>query len=287
MRPIILLTCTEITKDCGDPSRQKAHNLRDPDTSDCRRDGLLMLYVRAVAAAGGAPLLLPNTADAEAAESAVRAAAGLVLTGGSDVAAALYGMEPHSTMSGIDDARDQTEKFAIEAAMRLGRPILGICRGIQVLNVVLGGTLIRDIPSYQENQESHENQGCHASVFGSMSETLEGRANMLPKTEAWHPEWRPVAHGGNATHEIAVEPGSILHELWGQTPVPVNSSHHQAVLTPAPNLQVIARAADGIIEAAQAKDGYPILAVPFHPERLAHKDERFAAVFQWLTKAAQ
>jgi putative glutamine amidotransferase len=244
MRPLILLSCTEITKDCGDPSRQKPHNLRDPDTSDCRRDGLLMSYVRAVAAAGGSPLLLPNAADAEAAESAVRASAGLVLTGGADVAAALYGMEPHPTMSGIDDARDQTEKFAIDAAMRLGRPILGICRGIQVLNVILGGTLIRDIPSHQE-----------------------------------HPT---VAHGGNVTHEIAVEPGSILHQLWGQTGAPVNSSHHQAVLAAAPNLQIIARAADGIIEAVQAKDGYPLLAVQFHPERLAHKDERFAAVFRWL-----
>lgn len=247
MRPLILLSCTEITKDCGDPSRQKAHNLRDPDTSDCRRDGLLMSYVRAVAASGGAPLLLPNTADAEATEAAVRASAGLVLTGGSDVAAALYGMEPHATMSGTDPARDQTEKLAIDAAMRLGRPILGICRGIQVLNVALGGTLIQDIPSHQGNPT--------------------------------------VAHGGNVTHEITVEPGSILHELWGQTSAPVNSSHHQAVLTPAPNLQVTARAADGIVEAAQARDGYPLLAVQFHPERLAHKDPRFAAVFQWLIRS--
>jgi putative glutamine amidotransferase len=246
MRPLILLTCTEITKDCGDPSRQKPHNLRDPDTSDCRRDGLLMSYVRAVAACGGVPLLLPNTADAEAVQAAVQGSAGLVLTGGSDVGAALYGMEPHSTMSGVDDARDQTEKLAIDAAMRLGRPILGICRGIQILNVALGGTLIQDIPSHQE-----------------------------------HPT---VAHSNNATHEIAVEPGSILHDLWGQTSAAVNSSHHQAMQTVAPALQVAARAADGIIEAAQAKDGYPLLAVQFHPERLAHKNEQFAAVFRWLTQ---
>ena len=276
MRPLILLSCTAITKDCGDPSRQKPHNLRDADTSDCRRDGLLMSYVRAVAACGGAPVLLPNTADAEAAEAAIRASTGLVLTGGGDVAAALYGMESHPTMKPADDARDQTEKLAIDAAMRLGRPILGICRGIQVLNVALGGTLIQDIPSHQSAE------GCHASVRRSMSETLDGRANMLPKTEAWH----PVAHNNNVTHGITIEPGSILHGLWGKTSAEVNSTHHQAVLTTAPALQVIARAADGIIEAAQSGNGYPLLAVQFHPERLAHKDERFAAVFRWLIQAA-
>jgi putative glutamine amidotransferase len=294
MRPLILLSCTEITKDCGDPSRQKPHNLRDPDTSDCRRDGLLMSYVRAVAACGGAPLLLPNTADAEATESAVRAAAGLVLTGGADVAAALYGMEPHPTMSGIDPARDQTEKLAIDAAMRLGRPILGICRGIQVLNVVLGGTLIQDIPSHQTANVS-ERADSRAANVSERANVIE-EANHPPivsdppvplRSRLAEPADSPtVAHGNNVTHEIAVEPGSILHQLWGQTSAPVNSSHHQAVLTPAPALQVTARAADGIVEAAQAKDGYPLLAVQFHPERLAHKDPRFAAVFRWLVQAA-
>jgi putative glutamine amidotransferase len=264
MRPVILLTCTEVTKDTGDPSRQRPHALCDADTSDCRRDGLLMSYVRSVAAAGGTPLLLPNVPDAAAVESAIGAAQGLLLTGGSDVAAELYHARPHATMSAPDHDRDRTEMLAIQAAMRLRRPILGICRGIQVLNVALGGTLIQDIPSH-----------------------LAAARPAAPLSTAEAPSAKsPLGHGNNATHDIQVDAGSILAGLWGEGSCQVNSSHHQAIDRPAGELRVIARAADGIIEAAQSADSYPLLALQCHPERLAHKEPRFAAVFAWLIRAA-
>jgi putative glutamine amidotransferase len=248
--------------------------LRDPDTSDCRRDGLLLSYARSVAAAGGAPVLLPNLPDPEIVEAAVRASAGLLLSGGVDVAADAYGCRPHATMDGPDRLRDATERLAIEAAMRLGRPILGICRGIQVLNVVLGGSLIQDIPSHKAAQAGEPEKPRHPQ------EDLGVAPEITPGVT-------PVAHGGNVMHEIVIDGGSILHDLWRLTTLPVNSSHHQAVAEVAPSLKVIARAADGIVEAVQAADGYPMLAVQFHPERLAHKDEQCAALFRWLVAAAR
>ena len=164
MRPLILLTCNTLSE---------TQKVCEADTTVARRHGLLVSYINSVVQAGGAPLLLPLTADADAVEAAVAAAAGLLLTGGGDVAASLYGMADHATMSGIDAHRDRTEQLAIAAARPKRLPILGICRGIQIVNVLAGGTLVQDIPS-QASAVNHQRPHPIRTKEGSLIARLWG-----------------------------------------------------------------------------------------------------------------
>jgi putative glutamine amidotransferase len=216
-----------------------------------RRQSVPADYVRSVALAGGAPLLLPNTADARDVEAAVAAADALLLSGGGDVAASLYGRPNHPALTGVDELRDATEILAIRAAMDRGRPLLAICRGIQMLNVALGGTLIQDIPTQHLPGEGGE----------------------------------ATLHGGR-DHPIRLQRGSLLHCLWQREGGTVNSSHHQAVDRLAEGLRPTAWAPDGIIEAAESADGRNVLAVQFHPEKRALEDPLMLAPFRWLTDGA-
>jgi gamma-glutamyl-gamma-aminobutyrate hydrolase PuuD len=222
-----------------------------PPPAPVRRETVPADYVRSVALAGGAPVLLPNTADAAVVAVAVAAADALLLSGGGDVAPALYGLQSHPTQTSVDELRDATELLAIRAALDCGLPVLAICRGIQVLNVALGGTLIQDIPSQ------------HAPGDGPPA----------------------VVHGGR-DHDIRVQRGGILHRLWNLDVRPVNSTHHQAVDRLAEGLRATAWAGDGIIEAAESSDGRRILAVQFHPEKLAAREEAMLAPFRWLANHA-
>jgi putative glutamine amidotransferase len=209
-------------------------------------------YVRAVAAAGGAPLVLPRLAELDAVRDALAPAQGLLLTGGGDVQAAVYGAQPHPRSGRQDPARDAMELEAIAWARKAGVPILGICRGIQILNAALGGTLIQDIPS---------------EVPGAMQHWIGGDADYLG-------------------HEVAVEPGSLAARALGTTSLATNSWHHQAVREVASGLRVTARTADGIIEALESSAGEPILAVQFHPEMSFDAAPAFLGLFRWLVEAA-
>lgn len=217
-----------------------------------RWETLPSAYAHAVVLAGGTPILLPNTADAEAVEATMDLAAGLLLSGGGDVAPGLYGQAAHPATANVDEVRDATEKRATEIALARGLPVLAICRGIQFLNVVLGGTLIQDIPSWRQSAT---------------------------------PPPAMVQHSG-ATHDIRVETGCLLSRLWeGRSPV-VNSTHHQAVDRVADGLRATAWAPDGIVEAAESANGRRILAVQFHPERLAARQPDMLAPFRWLAGEA-
>jgi putative glutamine amidotransferase len=252
MRPVILITCSAIAPaekpiHAGEMSACALPKARlEADATVARREGILASYVQCVEMVGGAPLLLPNTAQAEAVSAAVKVAQGLLLTGGGDVAGELYSRPDHPSMGHIDAIRDRTETLAIAEALRLRRPILGICRGIQILNVALGGTLIQDIPSRPAGGIDHQ-----------------------------------------ADHAIRIETSSVLASLWPAAEMLVNSSHHQAVDTPAGELRVTARAPDGIVETLESVDGQDILAVQFHPERLGQRDEKFLAFFRWLVEKAR
>jgi putative glutamine amidotransferase len=212
------------------------------------------MYFEAIRAAGGEPVELSNELDDRAIEAAFAHARGLLLTGGGDVDPAVYGQTNQGLSKDINARRDRTEILAILLAMSKGLPILGVCRGLQVLNVAFGGQLLQDIPHH-------------------------------PATEGGQDKY--------VVHEIRVDSGSILHDLWKGDKVPVNSYHHQAI-DPAcvsPQLQVIAQAQDGVIEAVQAKDGGPLLAVQFHPERLGQKDgpltpHQYGCLFKWLINKA-
>jgi putative glutamine amidotransferase len=243
--PLILVTCWG--QSAVPAQGPWARTASASPTPPARRETVPASYVASVALAGGSPLLLPNTGEAALIAAALEAADGLLLSGGGDVSPALYGQEAHPTTSGVDPLRDNTERLAIEAAMNRGLPILAICRGIQILNVALGGTLLQDIPS---------------------------RPNAPGGSGA-------VVHAG-ADHAIRLERGSLLHQLWGREEAAVNSTHHQAVDRLAAGLRPIGWAPDGILEAAQSASGDKVLAVQFHPEKLSAQDPAMLAPFRWL-----
>ena len=214
--------------------------------------GCDIMYLAAVLHAGGAPILLPRTDDEEVTLSVMQAADGLLLTGGGDIMSLAYGEEPHPRAGGQDPVRDAAEFAAVRVALDRGLPILGICRGIQTLNVVLGGTLIQDVPS---------------QVAGACQHSTRASENMLG-------------------HTVDVEPGSLLARVLGVTSTAVNSWHHQAVKDVAEGLRVNCRARDGVIEGVEAADGRPILAVQCHPAAAAEQFPLFRKLFDWLVAEA-
>jgi len=209
-------------------------------------------YVDSVVRGGGAPMLLPRIADADAVASMMRSIDGLLLSGGGDVASLAYGEEPHPKGKFQDPVRDRMEFEAVRLAMELDRPILGICRGVQSLNVALGGTLIQDI---------------EAQVPGACQHYTRERETLL-------------------AHTIDIEPGSLLAGVLGTTCTAVNSWHHQAVGDVAEGLRVNCRARDGVIEGLEADDGRPILAVQCHPEDCCEEYPLFQKLFDWLVEEA-
>jgi putative glutamine amidotransferase len=159
---------------------------------------------------------------------------GVVLAGGLDVDPARYGVrETHPSVE-IDLRRDATDFAAFEKARREAVPVLGICRGLQVVNVALGGTLHQDIASERPSAITHEVPG-------------------------QHPERRD--------HNVAVEQGTLLSEIARTSEIPVNSRHHQAVEKLAPGLRVSAVAPDGLVEAFESREPW-LVAVQWHPENL-------------------
>ena len=214
--------------------------------------GCDIMYPIAVMRAGGAPILLPRSDDAEVMASVMARVDGLLLTGGGDVVSLAYGEEPHPKAFGQDPVRDVAEFAAVRIALERGLPVLGICRGIQSLNVALGGTLIQDVPS---------------QVAGACQHYTRASENML-------------------AHTIDVEPDSLLARVLGVTTMAVNSWHHQAVKDVGEGLRVNCRARDGVIEGAESADGRPILAVQCHPEDSAEQWPVFQQLFDWLVAEA-
>ena len=190
---------------------------------------------------GALPLMVPTLGhDAEVSRRKVSVRAvvdvldGLVLQGGADVSPAIYGQEPLRPEWGGDAVRDRYELELIEGFLQHGKPILGICRGCQLLNVAFGGSLTQDLPSMRPETQTH--------VDGALYDELH--------------------------HALVFEPGSRLIELYGQTAAPVvNSIHHQAIDRLGGDLRVEARSdSDGVIEAIRANGSTPVFAVQWHPE---------------------
>ena len=211
-----------------------------------------LVYVRAVEAVGGIPLVVPPLLETTTLETLVGIGQGLLLSGGGDIASLAYGEEPHPQLSCVDPGRDACELALVQAALQRGIPILGICRGIQLLNVARGGTLIQDIPTQVSGAIQHQGVTLEPAV----------------------------------THSISVVAGSILSAIAGTDTLAVNSAHHQALGRIGTGLNVTAQAADGVIEGIEGTDGSPLLGVQFHPEELLGVHPAFFRLFSWLLEAA-
>jgi len=219
--------------------------------------GVPMSYVRAVEANGGIPLLIQLTNDQDILDTHYRHCDGLLFAGGGDIEPAQYGMETHPACGAPDLLRDRVELLLARRALADGMPICGICRGIQLLNVAMGGTLYQDIPSEMPGSLNHY-----------ASRNSEGRT-LMP-------------------HTIAIEPGSWLAKQLGTTDIPANTFHHQALMDVAPGLRVTALAPDGVVEAVEGTDAGFIVGVQCHPEDLWDQAEpRWAQLFAGFVAVAR
>lgn len=219
------------------------------------RVGQNQTYVQAVLRAGAAPLLIPHMAERHLLRAIYDRLDGLLLPGGEDVAPTRYGEVPHEKCGTPSLERDETEMALARWAVAEGMPLLAICRGIQVLNVALGGSLYQDIQAQIPGAAKHDWYPGHPRTF------------------------RP--------HGAACTPGSRLAAIVGSSSLEVNSLHHQALKTLAPNLEVVARAPDGVVEAVEVP-GHPFaLAVQWHPEELAAEDVQAQVLFDALVVASQ
>ncbi|MDQ6717021.1 MAG: gamma-glutamyl-gamma-aminobutyrate hydrolase family protein [Gemmatimonadota bacterium] len=222
------------------PSRIVAVTATSREDEGSRRVRLSASYIDALESAGLIPLVVPPLASAEGASAILGAVEGLVLTGGEDVNPSRYGTDPHPLLKTVSDRRDETEIALIREAKRRRIPVLAICRGIQVLNVALGGTLIQDIRAQVEGSLDHDD--------GS------------PRT--------------SRSHAISIVPGSRTANALGVTQASVNSLHHQSVRDVSPELVVTATSTDGIVEAVETKDpSWWVLAVQWHPEEMTESPE--------------
>ncbi|ADU51929.1 peptidase C26 [Thermaerobacter marianensis DSM 12885] len=210
-------------------------------------------YLTAVRLAGGIPVVL--VADGPPPEEVLARVDGIILVGGGDVDPARYGAAPHETVSGIDPGRDAFELALARIAIERRIPLLGICRGAQVMNVALGGDLVQHVPE----------------VYG----------DAVPHTPH-------DPSGPRAVHPVSVAPGSRLHQIFQSERVMVRSRHHQAVGRPAPGLNVVAHAEDGVIEAVEWSDpAHPFaIGVQWHPEDGIEHDPVQQRLFQALVQVA-
>lgn len=208
-------------------------------------------YMDAVIRAGGTPVLLPLLSDQKRLTALLSQLDGLLLSGGEDVSPALYGEEKEAFCGDTDDLRDETEFILCREAVRRDLPVLAICRGVQVLNAALGGTLYQDIASQLPGALVHPR-------------------NDQPKA--------PV-------HGMQIHERTLLFSILGQEKIKVNSRHHQAVKAAAPGLCVNAEAPDGLIEGLEMPGKRFVLGVQWHPESLSEKHPEAQALFDALVRS--
>ncbi|CAA9228338.1 MAG: Glutamine amidotransferase, class I [uncultured Chloroflexi bacterium] len=214
-------------------------------------------YVAAVQLAGGFPMLLPPGDLPGHIEDALTRVDGVLFTGGKDVDPRRYGQTVLNARVVIEPGRDAFELPLAQLAVARNYPVLAICRGMQVLNVALGGTLWQDLPA------------------------------QIPESEVHHYQKAPRSE---TTHDVDVTRDSLLGDLvcaGSGTRLPANSFHHQAARVMAPPLSAVAHAADGLVEAVEMPDRDFVVGVQWHPEHLVFDHEGHRRLFEGLVKAAR
>jgi microsomal dipeptidase-like Zn-dependent dipeptidase/gamma-glutamyl-gamma-aminobutyrate hydrolase PuuD len=217
-------------------------------------------YVNAVIKAGGIPVLIPLTNDHQVLEAVLSQIDGLILSGGRDIYAPLFNEELHPAVESYDLERDHYDIQLVKRAAAKQMPVLGICRGHQVINVAFGGSLIQDIPSQVPDSKINHSQS----------------------------EAREIG-----THQIMILPDSKLSQILHRAPctvypLSVNSFHHQAVKVVAPGFEAVAHAEDGVIEAIESTEGNFLLGVQWHPENMAVAgNDTMQAIFRQVVSEAE
>jgi putative glutamine amidotransferase len=206
-------------------------------------------YMTFVEAGGGLPVLLTPTRNTETIAELVNRIDGVLLVGGIDVDPSLYGEEnTHSMECNLD--RDRFDIALVQQAREMHKSVLGICRGIQVLNVAYGGSLYQHIPASFKNPLQH---------------------GMVDNKESFH--------------LTQIDKGTILWEILGEPELRTNSSHHQSVKQSGDGLEVVARSVDGVVEAVIDSENPLVLGVQWHPERM-QDDDRQLSIARWLATSA-
>jgi putative glutamine amidotransferase len=216
--------------------------------------GQIRHYLEAIIWAGGLPLMIPTFGDREILLEYIKQIDGVLLPGSpTDIDPARYGAERHPRLGRAYPERDTTDFVLLEQAENLDLPLLGICFGVQSLNVYRGGPLIQDIPSIIGGTETHDNDD---------------------------------DNGKPARHMVRIAEESLIGRLAGREEIEVNSYHHQSVAAPGKNLRPVAFAPDGVIEAVEDTTGRFILGVQWHPERGWQNDEFSKALFTTFVERA-
>ncbi len=215
---------------------------------DEARDSYWMLrgYMKGIELAGGIPVMLPLMGDEDSVERMADMFDGFVFTGGPDIAPERYGQAPLPECGETIPGRDALETKLLSAVLGRNKPVLGICRGLQLINTVLGGTLYQDLPSQHPSQISHR--------------------MTPPYDRAWH--------------EVSLEEGSPLRTLLGRDRIGVNSCHHQAICVPASGLVPMAWSPDGLIEAVYMPEKKFLWAFQWHPEFSYKVNSDSVAIFK-------
>lgn len=202
-------------------------------------------YVESVILSGGIPLMIPPSENMDLCKEIIQKLDGLLIPGGPDVSPSIYNEEPYP---GIGYFRKNVDLFEIEMvrlAVELNKPVLGICRGMQLINVAFGGSLYQDLP------RQYKNEICHAQNINIRDEP---------------------------THKVYLEESSYISKLLKSTVIEVNSYHHQAVKNTGHGLNIVGKSKDGVIEAIESSDG-SIIGVQWHPELMIHRFKQFQNLF--------
>jgi putative glutamine amidotransferase len=200
---------------------------------------LMQSYVNAVMQAGGVPMLIPSMIAEDGWDAAYSRLDGILFSGGGDVSLEFFQGDPHPRIDGEDTQRDAVELKIVQAAASDGKPFLGICRGCQVVNVALGGTLYTHIPDQLPNALDHDYPGNKRTVL---------------------------------VHDVKIEEGTHFAGIYGEPIIKVNSLHHQGLKDIAPALRVAGNSPDGLVEAVELPEHPFGLAVQWHPEWLTDQE---------------
>jgi len=211
-------------------------------------------YVNAIQSAGGIPIIIPVGLDETSLTDLIPRMDGLLLSGGGDIDPKRFNGQPHPKVSGVSPERDRMELTLLEKALTADKPLLAICRGIQVLNVAFGGDLYTHIQDQLQLALKHD--------------------------------WYPKSPRDKLAHTVSLKYGSKLHEIFDDDEIQVNSLHHQGIATVGEGLEATAFAPDGLVEGVEVQGADFALGVQWHPECLPN-DEGMQALFRSFVAASQ